>query len=98
MDEPTCWPTGAGQWCPENYTHKYYGRVTLADALKNSLNIPAVKVADIAGLENVRTVASGFGITSDLAEGLALALGASESTLIEMTGAYAGILNGGLGG
>ena len=96
MDEPTCWNIpGSGQWCPKNYTNKYYGRVTLTDALKNSLNIPAVKVAKISGLEKVRTVASGFGITSDLAQGPALALGASESTLIEMTGAYAGILNGG---
>jgi penicillin-binding protein 1A len=47
------------------------------------------------GLENVRNVAEQFGIKSDLATGPALALGASESTLIEMTGAYAGILNGG---
>nr|WP_321250414.1 PBP1A family penicillin-binding protein [uncultured Ruegeria sp.] len=96
VDEPYCIDIpGSGQWCPKNYTKKYYGRVTLADALKNSLNIPAVKVAEISGLENVRTVASGFGIASDLAQGPALALGASESTLIEMTGAYAGILNGG---
>ncbi|WP_377191599.1 transglycosylase domain-containing protein [Ruegeria meonggei] len=96
MDEPTCWNiAGSGQWCPKNYTNKYYGRVSLADALKNSLNIPAVKVAEISGLDNVRTVASEFGIESNLAEGPALALGASESTLIEMTGAYAGILNGG---
>ena len=43
----------------------------------------------------VQSVASDFGIKSDLAAGPALALGASESTLIEMTGAYAGILNGG---
>jgi hypothetical protein len=43
----------------------------------------------------VRTVASEFGIESDLADGPALALGASESTLLEMTGAYSGILNGG---
>lgn len=96
MDEPYCVDIpGSGQWCPKNYTNKYYGRVSLADALKNSLNIPAVKVAEISGLDNVRTVASGFGIASDLAQGPALALGASESTLIEMTGAYAGILNGG---
>ncbi|WP_420585410.1 transglycosylase domain-containing protein [Ruegeria sp.] len=96
VDEPYCINIpGSGQWCPKNYTNKYYGRVTLADALKNSLNIPAVKVAEVAGLDNVRTVASGFGIESDLAQGPALALGASESTLIEMTGAYAGILNGG---
>ncbi len=96
MDEPYCVDIpGSGQWCPKNYTNKFYGRVTLADALKNSLNIPAVKVAEISGLDNVRTVASEFGIESDLAQGPALALGASESTLIEMTGAYAGILNGG---
>ena len=43
----------------------------------------------------VRQVASQFGIESDLADGPALALGASESNLLEMTGAYAGILNGG---
>ncbi|WP_170334573.1 transglycosylase domain-containing protein [Ruegeria arenilitoris] len=96
VDEPYCVNIpGSGQWCPKNYTHKFYGRVTLADALKNSLNIPAVKVAEFVGLDNVRTVASEFGIESNLAEGPALALGASESTLIEMTGAYAGILNGG---
>ncbi|KUJ77656.1 transglycosylase domain-containing protein [Ruegeria profundi] len=96
VDEPYCVNIpGSGQWCPKNYTNKFYGRVTLADALKNSLNIPAVKAAEVAGLDNVRTVASEFGIESDLAQGPALALGASESTLIEMTGAYAGILNGG---
>jgi membrane peptidoglycan carboxypeptidase len=47
------------------------------------------------GRDLVRRIALDFGIESDLAAGPALALGASESTLIEMTGAYAGILNGG---
>ena len=46
----------------------------------------------------MRAVASQFGIASALADGPALALGASESTLLEMTGAYAGILNGGIVG
>ncbi|MEX0317958.1 MAG: PBP1A family penicillin-binding protein [Ruegeria sp.] len=96
LDEPYCLNIpGSGRWCPKNYTKRHYGRVTLTQALKDSLNVPAVKVAEVAGLDNVRTVASNFGIQSDLAAGPALALGASESTLIEMTGAYAGILNGG---
>lgn len=96
LDEPLCMNIpGSGEWCPENYTHKHYGRVTLTHALRDSLNVPAVKLSENVGRDLVREVAEGFGIKSDLALGPALALGASESTLIEMTGAYAGILNGG---
>ncbi len=96
IDEAYCLDIpGSGQWCPKNYTHKFRGAVTLADALRDSLNIPAVKTSEQVGRELVRKVAGDFGIKSDLALGPALALGASESTLIEMTGAYAGILNGG---
>ncbi|WP_436398264.1 transglycosylase domain-containing protein [Roseobacter sp. S98] len=86
---------GSGPWSPRNYTNKHYGTVTLTRALKDSLNIPAVKVSEFVGRDLVRRVASDFGLQSDLAAGPALALGASESTLIDMTGAYAGILNGG---
>jgi len=95
-DEPFCMTIpGSGEWCPRNYTNKYYGQVTLTRALRDSLNVPAVKISEGVGRDKVRQVASEFGIDSDLALGPALALGASESTLIEMTGAYAGILNGG---
>lgn len=86
---------GSGLWTPKNYDGEFKGLVTLTEALKESRNIPAVRVSEAVGRELVRTVAEGFGIQSDLAAGPALALGASESTLIEMTGAYAGILNGG---
>lgn len=86
---------GSGPWSPQNYTRNYKGIVTLTDALKQSLNIPAVRVSEAAGREAVRKVAEDFGIVSDLAQGPALALGVSEATLVEMTGAYAGILNGG---
>jgi 1A family penicillin-binding protein len=96
VDEPYCRNIpGSGQWCPENYDKKFHGRVPLIRALARSYNIPAVKVAESVGLDLVRRVASDFGIDNELAEGPALALGASESTLLEMTGAYAGILNGG---
>jgi penicillin-binding protein 1A len=86
---------GSGEWCPRNYTNRFSGMVTLTESLKKSLNIPAVKISESVGRDLVSSVASEFGIDSDLAAGPALALGASESTLIEMTGAYAGILNGG---
>ncbi|WP_417250455.1 transglycosylase domain-containing protein [Celeribacter sp.] len=96
VDEPiTLDIPGSGPWTPQNYDRTFHGPVTLTDALRHSYNIPAVKLATDVGLENVRTVAQMFGIESDLAQGPALALGASETTLLEMTGAYAGILNGG---
>lgn len=95
-DAPYCVDVpGSDEWCPKNYDRKFHGPVTMADALRTSLNVPAVKVAESVGLDLVRKVASDFGIDSDLAAGPALALGASEATLLEMAGAYAGILNGG---
>ena len=86
---------GSGPWSPKNYDEEFKGLITLTQALAESRNIPAVKVSEAAGRDSVRKVAADFGIRSDLAAGPALALGASESTLLEMTGAYAGILNGG---
>ncbi|WP_412174865.1 transglycosylase domain-containing protein [Actibacterium sp. XHP0104] len=97
VDEPiTIHVPGSGPYTPRNYDNKFHGRVTLTTALAQSFNIPAIRVSESVGRENVRKIAADFGIESDLAVGPALALGTSESTLIEMTGAYAGILNGGL--
>jgi 1A family penicillin-binding protein len=96
LDAPYCMDIpGSGEWCPQNYTRKYYGEITLTQALRDSLNIPAVKISEAVGRDLVRRVAGDFGIDNEMAEGPALALGASESTLLDMTGAYAGILNGG---
>ncbi|MEO9865864.1 MAG: transglycosylase domain-containing protein [Yoonia sp.] len=95
-DTDMCWSTpGSGDWCPQNYDRQFKGPVTLTESLVESRNIPAVILSENVGRDIVRLVAEGFGIESDLADGPALALGVSESTLIEMTGAYAGILNGG---
>ena len=96
QDEPlTLNIPGSGPWSPDNYDREYKGMITLTEALAESRNIPAVRVSEAVGRDIVRKVAEQFGIKSDLAAGPALALGASESTLLEMTGAYAGILNGG---
>ena len=86
---------GSGPWSPDNYDRQFKGLITLTQALKESRNVPAVRVSEAVGRDAVKAVAEGFGIKSDLAAGPALALGASEATLLEMTGAYAGILNGG---
>ena len=86
---------GSGPWSPRNYSNNFKGEMTVTDALAQSINTVAVKVSEEVGRDNVRRVAEAFGIDNALADGPALALGASESTLLEMTGAYAGILNGG---
>jgi penicillin-binding protein 1A len=86
---------GSGPWVPENYDRKFKGPITLTQALYESRNIPAILLSEEVGRDLVRTVAQKFGIESDLAAGPALALGVSESTLLEMSGAFAGILNGG---
>src|SRR6056297_430259 len=96
QDEPFCMNIpGSGRWCPSNYSNQHYGQVTLVDALAKSLNIPAVKISESVGRDLVRKVSEDFGIESTLTDTPALALGASEASLLEMTGAYAGILNGG---
>ncbi|MBO9468449.1 PBP1A family penicillin-binding protein [Tropicibacter sp. R15_0] len=96
LDEPFCMNIpGSGEWCPKNYTKTFKGRVTLTDALKDSLNIPAVKISESVGRDLVMRVARDFGIYRDLKDTPSMALGSSEATLLEMTGAYAGILNGG---
>ncbi len=86
---------GSGPWSPRNYTGEFYGELRMVDAMANSLNTVAVRLTEEVGREKVRAIARDFGVMSPLAEGPALALGASNVTLLEMTGAYAGILNGG---
>ncbi len=87
---------GSGAWTPQNYTRDYLGQITLATALAQSINTATVRVSEATGRARVQAVAHDLGVTSPLADGPALALGASEATLLEMTGAYAGILNGGV--
>lgn len=95
-DSPMCiYTAGSGDWCPQNYDRKFKGTITLTQALAESRNIPAVRVSEAVGRDLVKQVATDFGLAQNFANGPALALGVSESTLIDMTGAFAGILNGG---
>jgi penicillin-binding protein 1A len=95
-DSPMCiYTAGSGDWCPKNYDNKFKGTVTFTQALAESRNIPAVRISEAVGRDLVKKVATDFGLAQNFADGPSLALGVSESTLIEMTGAFAGILNGG---
>jgi penicillin-binding protein 1A len=87
---------GSGEWSPENYSREYRGQIDLATALTHSVNTATVRVSEATGRARVRAVAEDLGVASPTADGPAIALGVSEATLLEMTGAYAGILNDGV--
>jgi penicillin-binding protein 1A len=86
---------GSGPWSPQNYSRRYNGSVTLTTALKQSLNVATIRVQEASGRDAVRRIAHDFGIVSNLTTSPSLGLGASEATLLELTGSYAGIRNGG---
>ena len=86
---------GSKTYKPKNYTGEYLGEVTLNDALGKSINTVAVKLANDIGIERIRAIAKDFGIRSIIGKGPAVALGASEVNLLELTSAYAGFLSKG---
>jgi penicillin-binding protein 1A len=83
-------------WKPENYTHEYFGAVTLTHALAMSLNTVAVRLGLEVGPKNVVRTAHRLGITSKLEPNASIALGTSEVSMLELVGAYAPFANGGL--
>ncbi|GLQ35684.1 glycosyl transferase family 51 [Amylibacter marinus] len=95
-DSPVTIPTPSGPWTPKNYSGNFLGEITMTEALLKSVNTVAVKVSEEVGRTRVRAVAGDFGVANDIPSVPSLALGAAESTLLEMTGAYAGILNSGV--
>ncbi len=92
-------PININGYQPQNATRRYYGDVTVRQALARSLNIPAIKTMQQYSIEKSITAAKKLGITtldkqpSDY--GLALAVGAAEVPLQEMTNAYAAFANNG---
>ncbi len=84
-------------WRPRNYAGTHEGPVTLRTALAHSINSVAVQVSERAGRRQVIDAAARLGITSPLPAHPSIALGTAELRLIELTGAYAAVANGGLG-
>lgn len=85
----------AGSWAPKNFDEVYLGTTTLREALARSLNSATLDLAEKVGPRNIVPFAQKMGITSPLEQSLALALGASEVSLLELTAAYAPFANGG---
>jgi penicillin-binding protein 1A len=88
-------PVTVDGWTPKNYERRYQGRVTLRQALAQSLNSVAVKLVAKVGAAQVVDTAHRLGIESDLRKDPSIALGTSEVSLLELTSAYAPFANGG---
>jgi penicillin-binding protein 1A len=89
-------PIAVKGWKPENFDHKYFGPVTLTQALANSLNTVSVRLTLEVGPAAVVRTAYRLGIVSKLEPNASIALGTSEVSLLELVSAYAPFANGGL--
>ena len=88
-------PVDLEGWTPQNFSGSYRGLVTLQEALKRSINTVAVQVADEVGIGRIVEMGHRLGIRSDLPELPAIALGAAEVNLVELTAAYSVFANDG---
>jgi len=95
-DDPVEIPTGSTTWFPQNFDRQFRGPVTVRRALESSLNVPAVRVAQDVGLNQVALMAQALGIARPLAAVPSLALGTAEVTLLEIAAAYATLANQGV--
>jgi membrane carboxypeptidase/penicillin-binding protein PbpC len=90
-DVKTNFSTETGNYSPNNYNLIEHGPVTLRQALQGSLNIPAVKMLYLAGVNRVLDLAERMGYTTFKDRnrfGLSLVLGGGEVKLTEHVGAY----------
>jgi penicillin-binding protein 1A len=96
LDAPLEIDTGTGGvWRPENYEGKFYGPSTLRFGIEHSRNVMTVRLAQDIGMPLIGEYAKRFGIYDNLPPYLSYSLGAGETTLMRMVGAYAMLDNGG---
>jgi penicillin-binding protein 1A len=97
VDTPISFTDALGRiWRPSNYDGKFKGQITLRQAITESRNIPAIKIASLVGIKNVLVMARRFGLMGPMEPYLPLALGACEATPLEMASAFATFPNLGL--
>jgi penicillin-binding protein 1B len=94
VDQPTTFWMDGRAYEPHNFDHKYRGEITFREALAHSINVAAVKVAQMAGYDAVVDMAKRAGLTSAQPTP-AVALGSYEVTPIEAAGAYTVFANQG---
>jgi penicillin-binding protein 1A len=86
---------GLGKWKPANYSGDFYGPTPMRVGIEQSKNLMTVRLAQAVGMDKVAATAERFGIYDDLAETLAMSLGAGETELLRLAAAYGQLVNGG---
>ncbi|MBX9941563.1 MAG: PBP1A family penicillin-binding protein [Candidatus Obscuribacterales bacterium] len=96
LDAPFEMEDQGGKWTPKNFDGKYLGNITVRDALMQSRNMCTIRVTEQVGIKSVISTLDAAGIKSKMSPTLALALGSSAVTPLELAGAYATLARGGL--
>ncbi len=98
LDAPFVESQGIGlkNWKPENYGKKFYGPTTLRKGIEYSRNLMTIRIAKILGLDKILNLSKKLDIYEDIPELLSVSLGAAETTLLNLTSAYATFINGGM--
>ncbi len=86
---------GGQSWSPENYSRDYFGALTMRRGLELSRNTMTVRLAQSIGMTKVADLAERLGTNKKMDKVLAMALGAGETTVYRMAGAYSTFVNGG---
>jgi len=97
LDAPFVESQGVGlkNWKPENYGKKFYGPSTLRKGIEYSRNLMTVRIAKNLGLDKILDLSNKLNIYDDIPELLSVSLGSAETSLINLTSAYASFVNGG---
>ena len=97
LDAPFVESQGVGlkNWKPENYGKKFYGPSTFRKGIEYSRNLMTVRIAKILGIDKILELSKKLNIYDEIPELLSVSLGAAETTLINLTSAYAPFVNGG---
>ena len=97
LDAPFIAEQGIGlkNWKPENYGKKFYGPSTLRKGIEYSRNLMTVRISESLGLNKILKLSKKLNIYEDIPELLSVSLGSAETTLINITSAYATFANGG---
>lgn len=88
-------PIAIGKWKPENYDKRYYGKVSIKDAFRRSLNLATIDLSNRISKQKIIELAHKMGISTPINNAPSMPLGSFEVKIIDMAVAYSTIANGG---